>query len=227
MFSFEPHSKSAEYAICPRARVGDVAGDAQVQFGTGPRLAPDFEFGADPGGALFQAYHSPVAEPSAFLEHFGINPDAIVAKANAKTRFPKGYFGFDSARLGVLKRIAQRLLGNAKNLRIHPGVQLLRRAFNNNSVIRRMICRLRILFGELSHHFVDSLCDVRALRVGAADILDGVATLSESSIRVIECVLKNCFGFLWAIGQKIVGGLEAEHESLEALQQRVMQFLRD
>jgi hypothetical protein len=134
-------------------------------------------------------------------------------------------FHFNSLRLRVVKRIAQRLAGNPIDFVPQDWMDSPRSALDGNVEVDGML--VSRIGREFYSKSVYGLGEVVGLHGGGAQILYGITALRDSFSSLMDCAPKPLFRFARARWKQIISYLEKEQGSMKALQQRVVQFPGD
>src|SRR4029077_16180892 len=81
--------------------------------------------------------------------------------------------------------------------------------------------------GQLSTRRHEQLRDITLRNWLRTHSLDRLPALGERLLRLIDSIVQRTLGFIWSAQHQVASCLKLEHQSMEILQQRVVQFSRN
>src|SRR4029077_7305732 len=81
--------------------------------------------------------------------------------------------------------------------------------------------------GQLSSRRHEQLRDITLRNWLRTQSLDRIPALGERLLRLIDRIVQETLGFIWSAQHQVASCLKLEHQSMEILQQSVVQFSRN
>src|ERR1017187_9176002 len=160
------------------------------------------------------------------LEHLGVDALSIVANPQPEELAIVRDFGLETAGVRVAKGVPQDLARDPIDLVLKKLRQGLPRSFHRDPEFRRFAFRT-----GRSREFLSRGCEqmfqIALQRRVGPQALNGIATLGDGLVSLADGPVKRADGLFGAPWEQVAPRLEREHQSLKALQKRVVQFARD
>jgi hypothetical protein len=154
-----------------------------------------------------------------------VNPLSVVPDTQPKLSCVIVDFHFDLSRLCVAECIAQGLACNPVDFVPQNWMEVSRRAFychTEKGGIRDRSVGLEFFSESAYGHG-----KVVGLDRGGAQPLHSIPALGDRLGRLIDSALETLFGFDRALREQVSSSLKAEHQSMKALQQSIVQIPSD
>src|SRR6266403_6085070 len=206
--------------------VSNCRWNSQLDFRSRSVFAPDFQL---PAKALRPFAHSgkpPVSCTRSLIGNLRINPTPVVSNMQKKLGITVGNLRFDLLRSGMAERVSQRLAGDAIDFITKNGIELSFFPFHQHAHARRGAvaalrgqflaqCRQRLRYVAVAHHRL-------------AQVRDRIPAFHDCLVSALQSDVERLNGFGGsAPGKHVPHRLQAEHQSLKTLQQRIVQVPRD
>ena len=166
-----------------------------------------------------------MAGPLTTCENLSVYTNSVIEHADREIGIAKSDFGLDMAGLCMLVCIVDRLARNAISLVTNDGSQLAGPALHDRTVLRlRWGINPRPEFGA---EYAQRSREITVLKRRGAQVLDGVASLTDRLVSDLHSRVQDLLGIARTFAEQLPNCLQSEHQTLEALQQGVVQLSCD
>src|SRR6266478_5429121 len=206
--------------------VSNCARNPQLNLRPSSVFAPYFQLPAKALGAFAHPRQPPVSCTRSLVGNLRINPTPVVSNMQKKLGITVCNLRFDLLRSGMAERVSQRLARNSIDFITQNGIELSLFPFYQHARARSGAvatlrgqflaqCRQRLRYVAVAH---DRLAQVR----------DCVPAFRDCLVSALQSDVERLNGFGGsAPGKQVTHRLQPEHQSLKALQQRIMEFASD
>ena len=202
-----------------------VRRQAQLDLGPYADFTPHRQLPSDQCSTFWHAAQSVVSLQTLVCEHRRIDPLAIVTYAQPELIVVVADIDLDAPGMRVPEGIPKSFRGNLVDLVTNDRVQISRLALHCNFECGRLV---GVRVGrEFVAEGPDRYGEIVAFDGRRAQALDRVPAFGDRLRRVFNRTIQLLLGLSRALRQQVRRGLELQEQSVEALQQRVVQVARD
>jgi hypothetical protein len=168
---------------------------------------------------------SPVAGSLTASEDLRIYTYPIVAHADSEVRASKNHLCLDTTRFCMIVRVTHRFARDAISIVTNDDGQLARPAFDDYAVVRP---RPGVnSSGELSSECAERGRDIAVVNGRSMQAPDGVTSLADRQVPDLHGRVQELRRVSRTLGKQLPYSLQSKHQTLDALQERVVKVARD
>src|SRR5712691_11264437 len=206
--------------------VSNCAMNTQLNFRPSSVFAPYFQLPAKALGTLAHPRQPPVSGTRSLIGNLRINSTPVVSNMQKKLGITVGNPRFNLLRSGMAERVSQRLARNSIDFIAQNGIELSLFPFYQHAHARSgAVAALR---GQFLAQCRQRLRYVAVANHRLAQVRDRIPAFRDCLVSALQSDVERLNGFGGiAPGKHGPHRLQAEHQSLKTLQQRIVQVPRD
>src|SRR6266478_6104470 len=198
-------SQEPESATSLPAAISNSRRNTQLDLRSDSLLAPDFQPPAKSLGTFAHTRQAPMTSTGALIGNFRSDSDSVVSHVKLELRISVSDFRFNLLRPCVAKSVSQRLAPNPVDFIAQHGIQ----------------------FSLFPFHQQAHAGDAAGVVLSGKSFAQSGKCRCDSFVSALQCNVERLHSFARSPRKKVAHSLQAKHQPLKTLQQRVMEFPGD